>query len=103
MKYIFHPETLIEFSEATIYYSGKNPKPGLAFYTEVENTIHRIIESPELFRIIEEDIRRCLTRRFPYGILYTIEEAYILIVAVMHGSREPSYWKHRVKKDKDKA
>ncbi len=100
MKYVFHPEALIEFSEATIYYSEKSSKLGLAFYTEVENTIHRIIENPKLFRIIEEDIRRCLTRRFPYGILYTIEEDYILIVAVMHGSRKPSYWKHRVRTGK---
>ncbi len=103
MKYVFHPEALIEFSEATIYYSEKNLKLGLAFYTEVKNTIHRIIETPKLFRTIEEDIRRCLTHRFPYGILYTIEEDYILIVAVMHCSREPSYWKHRVKKGKNKA
>lgn len=64
MKYVFHPEALIEFSEATIYYSEKNSKLGLAFYTEVENTIHRIIETPKLFRIIEEDIRRCLTHLF---------------------------------------
>jgi mRNA-degrading endonuclease RelE of RelBE toxin-antitoxin system len=26
----------------------------------------------------------------------TIESDYILIVAVMHCSREPGYWKHRV-------
>lgn len=103
MKYVFHPEVLIEFSEATISYSEKNSKLGMAFYTEVENTIHQIIETLKLFRIIEEDIRRCLTRRFPYGILYTIEEDYILIVAVMHCSREPSCWKHRVKKGKDKT
>ncbi|WP_233787150.1 hypothetical protein [Dulcicalothrix desertica] len=45
--------------------------------------------------IIDEDVRRCMTRRFPYGILYTIEQHYILILAVMHCSREPGYWKSR--------
>ncbi len=99
MNYVFHPNALIEFSEAALYYSEKSSKLGLAFYAEVENTIRRIIENPKLFRVVEEDVRRCLTRRFPYGILYTIEEDYILIVAVMHCSRKPSYWKHRVKKN----
>jgi hypothetical protein len=37
-----------------------------------------------------------LTHVFPYGILYTIEAEFILIVAVMHGSRKPGYWKGRV-------
>jgi toxin ParE1/3/4 len=45
--------------------------------------------------MIDEDIRRCLTQKFPYGILYTIEPDYILILAVMHCSREPGYWKNR--------
>jgi hypothetical protein len=44
---------------------------------------------------IDEDIRRCMTRKFPYGILYTIEPDYILILAVMHCSREVGYWKNR--------
>lgn len=74
MRHVFHPEALIEFSEAALYYSQKDTGLGVAFYTEVENAIQRIIEKPTLFRIIEEDVRRCLTRRFPYGVLYTIRE-----------------------------
>jgi len=48
------------------------------------------------WRKFDEDVRRCLTRVFPYAILYTIEEDYILIVAVAHFSREPGYWKYRI-------
>lgn len=47
---------------------------------------------------MEDDIRRFLVRRFPYGILYTIEADHILILAIMHLSREPGYWRHRVAK-----
>ena len=36
---------------------------------------------------------------FPYGILYTIERDFVLIVAVMHLSREPEYWRHRLTQD----
>ncbi|WP_143854013.1 type II toxin-antitoxin system RelE/ParE family toxin [Nostoc sp. 'Peltigera membranacea cyanobiont' 210A] len=52
--------------------------------------------SPTRWAVVDEDIRRCLTRKFPYGILYTIEEDRVLILAVMHCSREPGYWKERL-------
>lgn len=96
MTYSFHPEARAEFKEATLYYSEKSPSLASAFYAEIEYAIEGIVENPLLYRVIDEDVRRCLTKRFPYGILYTIEDHYILILAVMHCSREPSYWKHRL-------
>ncbi|MFN6535163.1 MAG: hypothetical protein RM021_002155 [Nostoc sp. EkiNYC01] len=45
--------------------------------------------------MLDEDVRRCLTRKFPYAILYTIGPDYILILAVMHCCREPGYCKSR--------
>ena len=56
------------------------------------------LESPTRWRILDEDVRRCLTPVFPYGVLYTIEPDFVLIVAVMHCSREPGYWKGRIAK-----
>src|SRR6266705_4090940 len=47
------------------------------------SAIRRILAAPERWRVLEEDVRRCLTRVFPYGVLYTIEPEFILIVAVM--------------------
>ncbi len=96
MTYSFHPEARAEFKEATLYYSEKSPSLGLAFYAEVESAIQGIVGNRFLYRVIDEDVRRCLTKRFPYAILYSIEDHYILILAVMHCSREPSYWKHRL-------
>lgn len=66
-----------------------------AFIDAVEDAVYRIREAPTRWNVIDEDVRRCLTRKFPYGILYTIEQDYILILAVMHCSRDPGYWKSR--------
>lgn len=63
----------------------------------VEHAIGLIRESPQRWRVLEEDVRRCLTRVFPYAVLYTIEPDFILIVAVMHCHRKPGYWRHRLK------
>jgi plasmid stabilization system protein ParE len=98
MIYSFHPAAQAEFAQATLYYFEKSPSLASVFYTEVECVIEGIVENPLLYRVIDEDVRRCLTKRFPYAILYTIEDNYILMLAVMHCSRDPLYWKHRIAK-----
>jgi plasmid stabilization system protein ParE len=62
----------------------------------VEDAIRRIVETPAGWRLLEDGVRRCLTRVFPYGVLCSVETDFILIVAVMHGSREPGYWQRRL-------
>ncbi|NJL40494.1 MAG: type II toxin-antitoxin system RelE/ParE family toxin [Leptolyngbyaceae cyanobacterium RM2_2_4] len=95
MKYVFHPEALTEYAEAVQYYAEQRVEVAQAFIDSIEDAVYRIRESPTRYIVIDEDVRRCMTRRFPYGILYTIEQDYILILAVMHCSREPGYWKSR--------
>jgi toxin ParE1/3/4 len=96
VRWEFHPEALREYHEATLYYAERDPALALQFVEAVEDAIRRIVEAPSAWRALDDDVRRCLTHVFPYGILYTTEPEFILIVAVMHGSREPGYWKRRV-------
>jgi toxin ParE1/3/4 len=95
MKYVFHPEALTEYSEAVQYYKKQKTELAQAFINAIEDAVYRIRESPTRWAVVDEDIRRCLVKKFPYGILYTIEEDFILILAVMHCSRKPGYWKER--------
>ena len=96
MRYRFHPEALDEYQEAAHWYSKRGNALAFRFVNAIEQAISKAAQTPERWRIIEEDVHRCLTRVFPYGILYTIEPDYVLIVAVMHCSREPGYWRHRL-------
>lgn len=98
MTHEFHPEALEEYREAAVYYAERDPGLALRFIEAVEEAIQKILEAPTRWRVIDEDVRRCLTRIFPYGVLYTLEQDFILIVAVMHCSREPGYWRQRVEK-----
>ena len=95
MRYEFHPEALEEFEQAALYYSRRQPGLDLRFITSVREVVDRILEEPARWRAFDEDVRRCFTHIFPYGILYTIERDYVLILAVAHCSRKPGYWKNR--------
>lgn len=95
MKYAFHPEAEAEFLDAIGYYEECEPGLGYDFAIEVHSTIETILSLPRAWTILDDDIRRCQTKRFPYGIVYSQDKDIIYILAVMHLHRDPGYWKDR--------
>lgn len=91
----FHEDAEKEFMAAIEFYENLQPGLGLRFAEEVYSTIDRICEHPYAWSRIDGKTRRCLTNKFPYGILYRIDENMIRIMAVMHLHRKPYYWKGR--------
>jgi toxin ParE1/3/4 len=71
--------------------------PGLGddFIDEVESGIRTILLDPTVWRVLEDDVRRFLIRRFPYGIYYTLESEVVVIWAIKHLHRDPDYWQDR--------
>jgi plasmid stabilization system protein ParE len=68
----------------------------MAFVDEIENAVERARRFPEIHRRIRRNVRRILTRKFSYAVIYEIGEDRIFIWAVAHTSREPGYWKARL-------
>ena len=97
MKHSFHPEALEEYLGAVAYYADISPRLAESFINAFESGIEEILTYPGAWQIVEEDVRRYLIKRFPFGIYYCIEADRIMIYAVMHMSRDPQYWKDRLK------
>lgn len=98
--YGFHPDALLEYAEATNYYLREAP-PEVAerFVATVESGIASLLSAPERWRVVEEPgIRRYVFSHFPYVLYYRWEadSARVILYAVMHSSRKPGYWKHRI-------
>ena len=71
MKCVFHPDAALEFEEAVRYYRARGRVLGDRFAAEVRSAIGRILETPERWRVLEEDVHRCAVQVFPYSVLYT--------------------------------
>jgi toxin ParE1/3/4 len=97
VKYSFHPEALQEYITAVSYYADTSPRLAESFIKAIETGIESILTYPEAWQIVEEDVRRHLINRFPFGIYYSIESDVIMIYAVMHMSRHPDYWMSRLR------
>ena len=97
MIFLFHPDAEIEFKDAIEYYESCQNRLGYEFALEVYETVNRVIANPNAWQVINENMRRTLVNRFPYGIIYAIRNNEILILAVMHLNRKPNYWERRIK------
>jgi len=95
MNFSFHPDAEEEFLKAVDYYENIESGLGYDFALEVYSAIKRSSDYPEAWALLNEDARRTLVRRFPYGVIYSIEEKEIYILAVMNLHRDPDYWKDR--------
>lgn len=97
MKYSFHPLARKELNEAVDYYNGCQDNLGVEFAIEVYTAIQLILQFPKAWSPLSKNTRRCLTNRFPYGIIYQEEKDEIIIIAIMQLNKEPKYWHGRIK------
>ena len=95
MSFRLHPEAERELHEAVDYYEDVEPGLGYDLSVEIYSAIQRAVAYPHAWPVLDDEIRRALVRRFPYGVLYSVEEGTLLIVAIMNLHREPGYWKGR--------
>jgi len=84
-----------EMFDAARYYELQAPGLGQHFLNKVETALQDLVRSPEQWPVVQDDIRRRLIRRFPYSLLYRIDPNEVVILAVMHQKRHPSYWLSR--------
>jgi len=98
MNYYFHPEAKEEFLDAVDYYESCSEGLGLEFANDTYATIQRITNYPHAWSKFSENTRRCLTKRFPFGVIYQVLENKneIVVIAVMQLNRKPGYWKKRL-------
>ena len=91
----FHPDAEFEMLVAAAYYEEQQPDLGRRFLASVQDAVNRIMLNPRLYPTVELDVHRCLTKTFPFGVLFREREGRIIIMAVMHQHRDPDYWKTR--------
>jgi plasmid stabilization system protein ParE len=68
---------------------------GREFLEESRDAYDRIGEDPLRYRQLESGIRRALLRRFPYAIYFAVESDVVVVLAVLHVSRNPAEWQLR--------
>ena len=97
----FHPDAEAELIAGALWYEEHSSNLGLDFLATLELELDRLLANPGLGRqMLVTDagavVRRVLTPRFPYGVIYLATSVEIQVLAIAHLRRKPGYWKERV-------
>jgi len=93
---VIHEGAEEDLNAAAQYYESRETNLGEEFLKELTLTFLRIRERPLTYSTLFDEYHRCLLTRFPYGVVYRVEEERVLVFAVAHLRRRPGYWRARV-------
>lgn len=92
----FRPAAVLDIEAAYQWYEGQRPGLGEQFLEAVEAAVEAVLAFPEASPIVHRDARRVLLERFPYGLYYRTAGQQVIVVACMHGARDPNEWRSRL-------
>ena len=81
-----------EVDNAVRWFEERTEGKGLEFLDELDRVVRMIKSFPLAALEIEPEIRRSLLARFPYAVVYGIDDQTIVVIAVAHTHRKPHYW-----------
>jgi len=95
LRVVLDPAAAAELREAAVFYEECREGLGKELLASVEAAFDAIARRPTLWRRLKGRFRRCLVHRFPYGVVYAVEDDVVYVAAVMHLKRKPCYWESR--------
>ena len=90
------PEAEAELAEAFDWYERRVAGLGADLLAAVDAAVDSILSNPLRHPVIYRSVRRVLTRRFPYQVLFLVEGEVVTVTAVFHGARDPKHWQDRL-------
>lgn len=98
MKIRIHDLAVKEFDEAIEWYELQADGLGTRFKKSVIDQMNKIKKNPKWFLKETDNIYKAYVPKFPYKILFTIEDNKNIVVwAVAHMHRKPWYWQSRIR------
>ena len=103
MRLRVHDDAEKELREAARGYEGKRVGLGLEFLRRVIEAFGVIERHPRRYSLhprlrSKREVRRYLLTPFQYAVVYDVTDEEVVVVAVAHTSRRPTYWRGRLGK-----
>ena len=85
----FEEDAKVELRKSAKHYDLQKPGLGSEFTAEISAALDYIGQYPFASPSVGGDFRRKRVKRFPFDVIYAVEEEKIVVVAVMHHRRLP--------------
>lgn len=89
--YILHELAQQDYDKAVEWYATKSIKAAENLIIEVEHALQLICDNPDRWRNEYKQFRELGVKKYPYVIIYTVEEnkQLVIITAIFHTNRNP--------------
>jgi toxin ParE1/3/4 len=95
MRVVLTAEAREELREATRWYAARSHRAAQRFVDAYKHARQLVQDGAVQWAEIEPGVRRVLLRKFPYSLLYAVEDDKVVVLAVKHHKRHPDYWRGR--------
>jgi len=85
-----------ELKAAKDFYERQRHGLGDAFLLEAQRAAALLIENPLIGTRVRDNRRVLVLKRFPYRLVYSLDDLGVIIIAAAHQKRRPDYWRGRV-------
>ncbi|HJS01215.1 MAG TPA: type II toxin-antitoxin system RelE/ParE family toxin [Flavobacterium sp.] len=71
------------------FYESRRKNLGERFLDELENCYKSIVLNHETYTIVHKTYRQAIVKKFPFVVLYNVDEKDIIITAIFNTSKNP--------------
>jgi len=85
----------LDINSAFEYYEKQREGLGYDFLLCIEECLSKIERNPNYYKVIYKELRGIAVRRFPYRILFLVQNNSVIVTAVFHARKDPQVWESR--------
>jgi len=89
------PKAEEDIETSYTWYEERRTGLGHDFVLNLESGFEEILKDPYKFKVEYKSVRKHLIKRFPFKIIYIVEDQKVIIIGVLHGKRNPEIIKDR--------
>ena len=84
-----------EIVAATEWYESRGRGLAAEFLRAIDAAIASIQRTPLQYPEVRSGMHRCLLRRFPYSLIFSVSESEVVILSCSHWRQSPRHWQRR--------
>jgi plasmid stabilization system protein ParE len=97
-RLIIRVEAERDITDAAIWYQNQKAGLGEEFIAEVQAAMERAVANPRQYPRFRRkpEVRRILTKRFPYRVFFVLRVDAVVVFRVLHGARHDREWNQTI-------
>jgi hypothetical protein len=88
----YHPLFVSDLRLACAYYDSIDEALGNRFRANVRSVLAKVVQRPESFGRVGGEFRGALVDRFPYVVVFLVDEGILTIYGLRHASSDRNEW-----------